>query len=279
MTTQALDLYAFRDHRAFLRAYYAQKKREGRGFSLRAFSRRIGLGSSNYLKLVMDGDRNLSAEMAARFAQGCRLEGRDADFFCELVAFGQAKTSKERERCHQRLLSFRPFRAAHTLDADQAEYHSHWYVPAIRELVACVDFREDPRWIASRLRPTITARKASQALALLLRIGVLVRDAEGKLVHKDSIVQTGEGPLPHQVASFHRTMIALGAQAIDDVPREERELGAVTLCVSAEQQRAIKAELRAFRDALVQRHQAGPDARRVVQVNFQMFPMTTWEND
>ena len=273
----ALDVYAYRDYREFLRAFYARKKREGRGFSLRSFSRRIGLGSSNYLKLVMDGARNLTPEMAARFAQGCNLEGRAADFFVELVAYGQAKSSKERERCYARMLAFKPFRAAHTLDAAQGEYHSQWFIPAIRELVASEGFSEEPRWIAARLLPAITPRQAKHALELLVRLGMLVRDEGGKLVQKEAVVQTGDGPLPHQVASFHRTMIARAAQAIDDVPRELREIGSVTLCVSAEQQQAIKAELQAFRQQLVQRYQGGAGATQVLQVNVQMFPMTIQE--
>ena len=73
----APDIFAYDDYRAFLRDFYASKKGQKRGFSLRAFSRKAGLTSSNYLKLVMDGDRNLSASMAERFADACGLRERE----------------------------------------------------------------------------------------------------------------------------------------------------------------------------------------------------------
>ena len=62
-----VDGFQFQDYREFLRAYYAERKTHAK-ISYRAFSRRAGLGSPNYLKLVMDGARNLSPAMAGRFA-------------------------------------------------------------------------------------------------------------------------------------------------------------------------------------------------------------------
>lgn len=61
-----VEVYGYLDYRAFLADLYTAKK--ARGFSYRSFSRRAGLSSPNYLKLVIDGQRNLSAKMAERFA-------------------------------------------------------------------------------------------------------------------------------------------------------------------------------------------------------------------
>src|SRR5436190_23110865 len=101
--TRPVRAFSYLDHRLFLRDLYAEKKRQGKGFSYRAFSRRAGIRSTNYLRLVVVGKRNLSAEMAVRFARGFGLEGTEAEYFCDLVAFTQAKTSEERNRAHARL--------------------------------------------------------------------------------------------------------------------------------------------------------------------------------
>ncbi|MCB9620237.1 MAG: TIGR02147 family protein, partial [Sandaracinus sp.] len=47
-----LDVYGYLDYRAYLRDFYETKKAAGRGFSFRSFSKRAGLKSPNYLKLV-----------------------------------------------------------------------------------------------------------------------------------------------------------------------------------------------------------------------------------
>src|SRR5262245_65236720 len=111
--------------------------------------------------------------MAARFAKACDLGPMQSDFFCELVEYNQAKTNAERNRIYERLARFRPFREARRLDGAQAEYHSSWYVPAIRELVRRSDFSEDPRWIARQLTPAISSAQAKKALELLEALGLV----------------------------------------------------------------------------------------------------------
>ena len=49
------DVYAYLDYRAFLRDFYAEKKANNPVFSYRSFSKRAGVASLNYLKLVVEG--------------------------------------------------------------------------------------------------------------------------------------------------------------------------------------------------------------------------------
>src|ERR1043165_3285087 len=98
-----VDVFEYRDYRAFLRDVYKARKNSEYGFSYRSFAKRAGLSAPNYLKLVAEGERNLTAEMAGRFAQALGLEAEAAGYFCDLVAFNQASTANERERCYQRL--------------------------------------------------------------------------------------------------------------------------------------------------------------------------------
>jgi len=274
---KAPEVFSFRDYRAFLRAFYAQNKKLGRGFSLRAFSTRARLRSSNYLKLVMDGDRNLTPDMAQRFAEACSLRGQAADYFCELVAFNQAKTAAERERVHARLLRFKRHRSVHRLDRAQEAYFSSWYIPAVRELAARADFDERPQWIARKLLPAIASREAAHAVAVLLELGLLVRGASGRLEQADALVQTAERPLGHHLVRYHRAMMERAAEALDRVPREEREIASLTLCLSEARMAELKAQLEAIRAELLQRYAADDTSSRVVQVNLQMFPLSVKE--
>jgi uncharacterized protein (TIGR02147 family) len=276
----AVDVFAHRDFRAFLRALYAARKATKAGFSLRAFSRRAGLRSPNYLKLVMDGERNLTSQMAVRFAAACGLEGEASEYFCHLVAFNQARTAKERELHYAQLKRFARYRKVHKLDAPYAAYHAHWYIPAIRELSMHAEFSDDPRWIAKTLLPSISPAQAKQALGVLLELGLLVPDPRsGRLKQAEPLLETPEGPLGHHVATFHRTMMALAAESIDRVPREHREIASLTLCLSEAQMFELKAELESIRRDLLQRYHSAADCERVVQVNLQMFPLSRKNED
>ena len=128
---ERIDVFEYVDYRAFLRDYYAHEKRVRRSFSHRAFSRRVGLGSPNHLKRVMDGERNLTVEMAERFAGALALSGEAAEYFVQLVRFGQARSSVERARAYEKLAGFKAYRRTRKLDLAHAAYHSTWYLPAI----------------------------------------------------------------------------------------------------------------------------------------------------
>lgn len=273
-----VDVFHYRDYRHYLRDEYARRKKSEYGFSYRAFAKKAGLSAPNYLKLVSEGQRNLTPEMATRFASALGLSGEPADYFCDLVAFNQAATAAERERCYQRLRRYARYRNVFRLDAAHAAYHSEWFIPAIRELMACEGFREDPRWIARTLTPSISPRQAEQALKTLEQLGLCVRDAQGRLQQAEPLLTTGdELPLGHHVANFHRVMLERAADALERVERDEREIAALTLNLSAEQFRAFKRRLYEVRQELLQasleRNNAHGPADRVVQINFQMFPL------
>jgi uncharacterized protein (TIGR02147 family) len=269
-----VDVFHFRDYRVFLRAHYELRKQRRGGYSLRAFSRGAGLRSPNYLKLVMDGDRNLTPSMALRFAEGCGLSGEGAEYFCELVAFNQARLARERELHFERLTRFSRFRKVHKLDLAQSAYHAHWYIPAVRELLARTDFCEDAVWIGRTLLPEIAPAQAKQAIAVLLELGLAVRDDAGRLRQAEELVETPSGPLSHHVVGFHRAMMTLASESLERIPREEREIASLTLCLSDAQLQQLKNELESFRNHVLQKYQTTSDGVRVVQLNVQMFPLS-----
>jgi uncharacterized protein (TIGR02147 family) len=275
MSTRALvDVFGYRDYRAFLLAFYERRKAEKNGFSYAEFSSAISLRSANYLKLVIDGSRNLTPDLAHRFGEACGLRDDALRYFCTLVAFNQAKTARERGLHYQKLQSFRRFRASHRLDAAHSAYYSQWYIPAVYELCARADFEDDPRWIARALLPPISPKQATQALDVLRELGLIARDDKGRWQQAEAVVETPDGPLGHHVVQFHRAMMERAAEALDLVPRSEREVAALTLCLSDGRMHELKAELEAFREHLLQRYMKDERPERVVQVNFQMFPLS-----
>lgn len=273
----SLDVFSYLDHRAFLRDYYDREKARGRGFSYRSFARRAGLKSPNYLKLVIDGRRNLSSTMAARFAEVCGLRGDAAAYFVELVAFDQAKTTAERNASYARLTSFPRYRSIHKLDLAQGAYHASWFIPAVRELATRPDFRAEPDWIAPRIRPPITRAEAERALATLFELGLLVRAGDGTVSQGEPLVSTGPETSRLHVANYHRTMIARAAASIDEVPAAQRDISSLTLAVGPEGLAQLKDKIRRFRRELLEASELEADPREVVQVNFQLFPLTRCE--
>jgi uncharacterized protein (TIGR02147 family) len=269
-----IDVFAFLDLQQLLGAYYEARKAQGRGFSYRAFSKRAGLRSPNHLKRVIDGERPLTAPMAVRYADAMDLVGDAHAYFLDLAAFSRAETVDERNAAYARLASYRRVREAHRLELAHAAYHASWYVPAIRELAATPGFREDPAWIARTLVPPITRAEASDALDTLLDLGLLTRDPAGRLVHGEAVVTTGAETRGLHIANYHRAMIARAADAIDIVPRGERDISSLTFACTTEDLAEVKRRVAAFRREIIALLADRADGDRVVQLNFQLFPLS-----
>ncbi len=267
-----VDVFRYHDYRAFLAAYYEHKKPQG--FSYRAFARAAGLGAPNYLQLVILGRRNLTGEMARRFAETCGLGQEAADYFVTLVAFNQASDNTERNQQYRKLSSFRRYRRAHKLELCEAAYHSAGFLPAIRELVLSPAFREDPDWIAQSLWPPIKPVEARQALDTLIELGLLQRDARGALTQSSRVVSTGAETTGMHITNYHAEMMQRATAAMSLVPARERDISSLTLCLGSNALAEVKQRIQAFRRELLELADREESPSQVVQVNFQLFPLT-----
>lgn len=273
----AVDVFEYLDYRSFLRDAYSDLKARQRGFSYRWFSRKAGLASPNFLKLVIDGDRNLTAASAEQFAGALGLSGQETSFFRELVSFNQAGTAAEKNRHFERIGQFRRHRAVRALERSAFEYLSCWYYPAVRELVSCKGFREDPEWIARTLVPSITPKQAQKALELLLELRLLERGDDGTLRQGEPLVSTGPEVRSLAAGNFHRQMMERAAASIETVDRDKRDISSVTVSLSPEAFEMFKQRIVQLRAELLEMSADETAPTRVVQFNFQAFPLALVE--
>jgi uncharacterized protein (TIGR02147 family) len=272
------DVFRYLDVQAYLAAEYDERKARGRGFSYRAFSRRAGLRSPNHLKRVIDGERTLTPQMAVRYADALGLEGDAKEYFRDLAAFGRARTSKQREAAYQRLLGYRRVRSAHRLEAAQADYHSRWYLPALRELISLEGAEDDPHWLAAHLVPSIPVADVRKGLETLETLGLIEKD-DGRWVQGQRVVTTGAETRNLHVASFHRAMLERAAGSIDLVPNDQRDISSLTFTCSDDTFAEVKRRIVAFRKELIALLADDADEDRVAQLNIQLFPLSRWSDE
>ena len=269
------SVYEYVDYRAFMRDHYTECKKVLPHYSFRFLARRAGFTSSNFIKLVMDGQRNLGPQAIEKVAKALKLDEEGAQFFETLVNLNQAPTVAERNRAFERVAANRRFRAAKKLDGPLFDYLAHWYYPAIRELAARPDFQEDPHWIAKTVLPEIEPRQAKAALKNLENLGLLLRDANQRLVRGDASLTTGHEVRSVVIPAYHLQMIERAGQAVTTVPPEERDVSALTVCIREATLADVKARIRRFREELMERCDSETEPERVYQLCVQFFPLST----
>lgn len=267
-------IFEYDNYRAYLKDLYTYLKGSTSHFSYRYFSRKAGFRSPNFLKLVIEGKRNLSQESVERFVHALKLRKDEAEFFRALVHLNQAETIDERKHCAEQLMRFRPFRRIHPIRKDQFDYYSKWYHVAIRELTSIAEFSEDPSWVAGALTPPVSPAQARKALELLVGLGLLERDESGRLRQTDSLITTGDEVVSASVADYHREMIKKGGEAIERFPAAKRDVSSVTVAVSEKTFKEMKESIQRFRKELLAMADKDKNPEAVYQINFQLFPLT-----
>ncbi|MBI2067209.1 MAG: TIGR02147 family protein [Deltaproteobacteria bacterium] len=269
------DIFNYLNYRHYLKDYYSEKKgKKGSHFSFRSFSRLAGLSSPNFLKLVIEGKRNLGGDGIQSFIKGLRLNKEESVFFEDLVHFNQATTDEERNQHYQRLSRSRRYRQVKQIEKDYFVYFSRWYYAAIRELVLLPEFKEDPIWIASKLAPAITPNEARVAIELLLELGFIKRDKNGKLTQSERNITTEREVASLAIKNFHRQMIEKAAESIEKTSHEKRDISSLTVALSKEKFEETKRRIQEFRRELNVLLSEEGKADSVYQINFQIFNLT-----
>ncbi len=272
--TDAPNIFDYMEFRSFLRDMYAFKKEQYRQFSYRSFALKAGFSSPNFLKLVMDGQRNLTNESVAKIAQGFGLKKSERDYLENLVFMNQAQRHDERDHYYQKTLALKKNTAVKHLEKASYEYFSKWYYPVIREVVTFGNGDLSAEQIAALLDPPITVSEAQKALTALTELGLIRKDPSGKWAQGDKTLSTGPEVQSLVVANYHRAMLRMASESIERHPAGERDITALTLSVSQNKIAMLKEKIAAFRRELLEIAAEEDHPGRVIQINFQLFPVS-----
>jgi len=262
---KTFTVYGYTNFRTYLKDFYEFRKDSQRGYSYRAFSKSAGFASPNILKLVIDGERNISPEATQKFIKALNLSGQMAEYFATLVKMNQAKSDGDKEYYFSILQKLTPQAKKRELNTESHKYLSHWLYPVIREMTTLKEFRDDPYWISRRIYGKASINEITQALQFLTQEG-FVEKVDGRLTMKDNMVLSSDEVKSLSIRNYHRQMLD-----------EEREFGAVTFTIPETAVLELKYKLKQFRSELhTWAMQVAEDkgGELIIQVNAQMYPHT-----
>lgn len=271
--TKALpEVFAFLDHRDFLREWFEVKRELSKAFSYRTFARKAGFASHAFLSEVIQGRRNLSVESAEKCVSALGLVGDAAKYFLLLVQYGQEPHPEKRRDQLSDLLRLQASRSVGRVGGKQAEYFAHWIHMAVRELAVISDL--DAAGIARLLQPPATASEVADSLKLLERLELLRRTESGKWAYSCPRLTPGDVD-PSVVRTLKRQMILLAQDHLSRPESPDTHISAVTLSVSRRQISRVREILERTRRELLAETATDLDpGDQVVQVNLQLFPLS-----
>ncbi len=270
-------IFEYTDYRIFLKDRFLKIKMKNPAFSYRAFNYRAGVKSSAFLKLVIDGKRNLGEEGIGKVIQGFRLSEGEAEFFRKLVYFNQADNHTEKDRHFQDLARLRPFRKSKPMTAAQYEMFSHWYYVTILELIRL----EGPEihndvWLQQKIAPKVGLREIQKAIRILKSLNLIEVEENGNIRRLESMLNTEDQVRSMFLINYHQEMSKLAADVLTRVPYDQREFSGLTIAVGSKSFEKAKEEIQKFRKKLhdILEEEEDNSKKIVLQCNLQLFPLS-----
>lgn len=277
-------LAEYTDFRRFLKDIYDYRRAtEGTGlrpYSYSTFSAAADIKSPNYLKLIIEGRRNLSEDMIGRFARALRLNRAEAEEFRALVRYGQASQPLERNHFLKELADLRAQRAFDSGHINQRSWEKvpGWIGWVLYAMTEQSNVAFDPSVLEKLFRARATADDIRHSLDKLLTSGDLARGpANDEVVKARDLIESPQELPVALIRKLQAELIYLGIESLFRDSPKEREFGAMTVAMTEEEFQQVRFEIRQLRkrlqkDFLVKRKSTKGD--RVFQLNIQLFPVT-----
>ncbi|MBX3016278.1 MAG: TIGR02147 family protein [Bdellovibrionaceae bacterium] len=274
----------YMDYRRFLQDFYLfrreQTKKSLRPYSYSTFAAAANIKSPNYLKMIIEGKRNLSVEMIGRFAKATGLSKADADQFRMLVNFNQSADPSERNLLLKDLSDMRVERQLKAGEIDRKAWDKlpswvAWVLYAVMDQ-AGVDFKIEN--LRELLRGKAKSDEIEAAIKSLVDSGEVLFDEATGIYTKSKNRGDGLEEIPVAlIRKLQAQLMLLGLESLYQDSPTEREFGTLTLALTQNEFEELRFKLRQMRkqvhkDISTQRMQT--PGERVYQLNLQLFPVT-----
>lgn len=274
----------YMDYRRFLLDYYLyrreQSKKQLRPYSYSTFAAAANIKSPNYLKMIIEGKRNLSPDMIGRFAKATGLNKADSDQFRMLVQFNQSADPSARNLMLKDLSDLRVERQLKAGEIDRKAWDRlpSWVAWVLYALLdqAGVDFKIDS--LRDLLRGKAKNDEIEAALKSLVESGEVLFDSETGIYSKAKNRSDTPEEIPVAlIRKLQAQLMLLGLESLYQDSPTEREFGTLTVALTQTEFEELRFKLRQMRkqvhkDISIQRMQT--PGERVYQLNLQLFPVT-----
>jgi uncharacterized protein (TIGR02147 family) len=273
----------YMDYRLFLADFYHYKKdltrTSLRQYNYAIFSAAADIKSPNYLKMIIEGKRNLSMDMVSKFAKACGLNKAQGDEFKLLVLFNQSEDPADRNYALKKLSEYRvEQKLKHgQLDRKVFEKVPNWIGWIIYALVDQSGVSFEVTQLKYLLRGKASETEIQHALESLLASGELTKDAETGKIQKGKSTEAPDEIPAALIRKLQMQLMYLGLESLYQDEASEREFGSLTMSLTEKEFEEIKFKLRQMRKSL---HKENSIARmdtkgdRVYQLNLQLFPVS-----
>jgi len=195
--------------------------------------------------------------------------------FTDIVLLNQSVTLKEKNRYFTALLKCRGYEKANPSIKKLYQYFSEWYHVSIREMLTLNSL--SPSAISKKLFPEVSLKKVNSSIKLMLELGFIKKTKNEKFQQVFPDIPRDNEFISLMILNYHINMSEHASKHIDCFGPELRDLSSVTISVKKESIEQLKTLMSSFKKKLISFAYDIKNPDEVVQVNFQMLPLTDFK--
>lgn len=268
-----VTVFGYFNYRRYLEDYYRYRKSLNPNFSHRYFARRAGYNSSGLYLLLVNGKQNLTPAFLPKFAKAMELGPRETEFFRLMVDFTHAESAAAKQAILDLMVELLPS-GTKELRREQADYYRSWHNVAVREALSVLDVRNTYGELAAFITPALTLKQAKASVQLLASLGLIKRNAKGVWRATNAVLASTLEISPLHVRQFQKSMMDLAKDALDNFPKETRNICCSTFSISAHGMERINLKITRLLKDIEDVVRSDEREDQIFQLNLQLFPLS-----
>ena len=265
-------IFKYQSAKRYLLDYVAHQQTTNEEFSLRKWSKAMGLNSHAHVVMILQGKRSLSLKMATAFAKGLNLSSAEHLYLRALIQFESAETDEEKDLCRLWLSDANPGSDFRIREIDEYIVIAHWVHMAILAMTDTKNFDGSPEVIQKRLGGKVTLAEVRAAMERLKDLNLL-SVIDGKLTATFQRITTKDDVANRGAREYHKQVAKLGVTAVDEQSVDEREFQSFAVSVPSKKMALAKEMIRKFRSQFYEA-MTSEQGDHVYQTQIQFFRLT-----
>lgn len=256
------------DYRRFLKEELHKRQQKNRAYSMRAFSRDIGIASSR-LSEILHGKVGLSEKKAAALADRLELDEATKHLFVDMVESEHSRSAVVRAAASLRVKA--RFLDAPELKESEMNLLTEWHHLAILELLTVDGLEHSFAAFAKKLK--VSDAEVESSVQQLTAMG-FIKQENGKWIATEPDSTTTTEIPSATIRQYHTQMLEKARIALEEQAIQKRDFASVVFAMNANQMEYAKQKMQEFRRTLVKELEGIPGKDAVYCLSVNMFSLT-----
>ncbi len=234
-----VNVYGYLSATQFLNAWLVDRQATRQDFSMRKWAKEIQVTPA-YLSLILNSHRPLRRQVLEKMMATMKLADHERHYLVKISAYETESSGLIREQMLEEIANLKRFKSNRAVDFKLGTYLSNPIYVFLREAAVLDGFRNEPGWIQKLFWFKHSKEEIRNALRFLIEGRFLRVGENGRLQSAEVSLNCSAEVLRTSMSRFHRKMFSIASEAIQQVPREKRNVLGLTTPVSVAQFEEIK---------------------------------------